>query len=183
MGASGSTESNQQAHMSLNGGHKPSKVCTRSADPKKEECETILSSIWIFTVMLQELYEKSNEWDNGNTYTRGYKHVDMPPLFITPEFVTMRDLIKKMKGKGYEKLDYEALEDLVMQTVLKLIGFVGNLHFNYKSDKYPLKYSINPYYIFIKFKENNEAWKDKDKFNAKYKKKIYEFFGCSCADE
>jgi hypothetical protein len=181
MGASGSTESKQQAHMSLNGGDKPSKVCTRSTDTKKEECETILSSIWIFIVMLQELCEKSRLRDVGCTFTYNYKCVEMAPLFCTSEFISMRDLIKKMNE--YDHLDYEELEDLVMKIVLNLIGFVGNHTTKYKYMDFPLKYSIKPYYIFIKNNESTEAWKDKNKFNAAYKKGIYTYFECSCADE
>ena len=164
MGASGSTEKNQQTHMSLNG-EEDAPVQLPPSFQKKEKYDAILSSIWSFTLMLHT---------HAKILNGEMKYVFMNNLFGRDEFAQMVDAFKTMdRFYSYKK------QELIMRIALKLIGFVGEYEPEYHLE-YPLK--CNSKKVWIKG-EIPKAWTDKDAFYSAYKDRILERLKCLEDDE
>ena len=164
MGASGSTEKNQQTHMSLNG-EEDAPVQLPPSFQKKEKCDPILSSIWIFTLMLHT---------KARILTGEMKFIFMNNLFGCDEFAGIVYAFKTMDR--YYKYKQQKL---IMCIALELIGFVGEHKQEYKQE-YPLKYNSNK--VWIKG-EIPKAWTNKDAFYSAYKDRILERLKCLEDDE
>ena len=161
MGASGSTERKQ---TSLNGEGDAPEVYTSDIDMKERIFDEILSSIWIFTVMLKTLHA------NARRASESFKYIPMITLFNASAFTKMINAFRKNKRYFYDDEEHE--ENMIMATALELIGFVNTDQALDKNIEYALQYNIDAN-VWIK-DTIPTAWTDKDAFYSAYKHRIPE---------